>query len=233
MLPGAAVVLQVSAGSPKAASATRIDRRSRSHHAAGQPEREVLTRRARDQRGCRPRVDRRWPGDAPVAVAPARSVGGRRCDHGDVGAASAGTDVRRYPAREDQAAAESQAEERRLRSALITEPEKIGELDEGKTSGFVKDRRPASCRATDFRARFFDKFKDPAFGAESSALKRIEVIAWDGYTNSRKAPLTHPAGRGYADPSYDLSDEWRAARDRRFAPRRSSRKIRPRDHACW
>ena len=36
--------------------------------------------------------------------------------------------------------------------------------------------------------------------------------AWDGYTNGRKAPLTHAAGRGYSDPSYKLSDEWRATR---------------------
>lgn len=64
----------------------------------------------------------------------------------------------------------------------------------------------------DFRARFFDKFTDPAFSAEASALKRIEIIAWDGYARHRKAPLTHLAGRGYADPSYDLSDEWRATR---------------------
>ncbi|MGH8598358.1 MAG: flavodoxin family protein [Gammaproteobacteria bacterium] len=63
-----------------------------------------------------------------------------------------------------------------------------------------------------FRARFFEKFEDPAFGAEASALKRLEVIAWDGYTRYRKAPMTRPAGRGYADPAYDLSDEWRAAR---------------------
>ncbi|MBA2411724.1 MAG: flavodoxin family protein [Burkholderiaceae bacterium] len=62
-----------------------------------------------------------------------------------------------------------------------------------------------------FRVRFFEKFKDPAFKVEASALERIEVIAWDGYTNHRKAPQTHPAGPGYANPSYDLSDEWRAA----------------------
>ena len=75
-----------------------------------------------------------------------------------------------------------------------------------------KGQAPGKLSRADFRARFFDKFTDPAFGAEASALKRIEIIAWDGYTEHRKAPLTHPAGRGYADPSYDLSDEWRAAR---------------------
>ena len=75
-----------------------------------------------------------------------------------------------------------------------------------------KGQAPGRLSRADFRARFFDKFTDPAFGAEASALKRIEIIAWDGYTEHRKAPLTHPAGRGYADPEYDLSDEWRAAR---------------------
>ena len=76
-----------------------------------------------------------------------------------------------------------------------------------------KGQAPGKLSRDEFRGRFFDKFTDPEFGAEASALKRIEIIAWDGYTNHRKAPLTHPAGRGYADPSYDLSDEGRAARD--------------------
>ena len=74
-----------------------------------------------------------------------------------------------------------------------------------------KGQAPGKLARDMFRARFFDKFKDPAFSAEKSSLERIEVIAWDGYSNHRKAPLTHPAGRGFADPSYDLSDEWRAA----------------------
>ncbi|MBC8117960.1 MAG: NADPH-dependent FMN reductase, partial [Burkholderiaceae bacterium] len=75
-----------------------------------------------------------------------------------------------------------------------------------------KGQAPDTLSRAEFRVRFFNKFKDPAFSAESSALERIEVIAWDGYTHSRKAPLSRPAGRGYADPSYDLADEWRAAR---------------------
>ncbi len=73
-----------------------------------------------------------------------------------------------------------------------------------------KGQAPGKLSRDTFRARFFDKFKDPAFSAEKTSLERIEVIAWDGYTHHRKAPLTHPAGRGFADPLYDLSDEWRA-----------------------
>ncbi len=76
-----------------------------------------------------------------------------------------------------------------------------------------KGQAPEKLSRDEFRRRFFDKFADPAFSTEAGALQRIEVIAWDGYTNHRKAPRTHPAGPGYADPSYDLSDDWRAARD--------------------
>jgi multimeric flavodoxin WrbA len=64
----------------------------------------------------------------------------------------------------------------------------------------------------DFRKRFFERFLDPAYRAEQSALERIEAIAWDGYTNNRKSPLSHKAGPGYADPDHELSDEWRDAR---------------------
>jgi hypothetical protein len=76
-----------------------------------------------------------------------------------------------------------------------------------------KGQAPEKLARDEFRQRFFDKFADPAFSTEVDALRRIEVIAWDGYSNHRKAPRTHPAGPGYADPSYDLSDDWRAARD--------------------
>ena len=64
----------------------------------------------------------------------------------------------------------------------------------------------------EFRERYFSAFKDPAYRAEWPAIKRIEEIAWDGYTNNRKSPLSRKAGQGYADPEYELSDEWRDAR---------------------
>src|SRR5688500_15503730 len=68
-----------------------------------------------------------------------------------------------------------------------------------------KGQAPEELSRDEFRKRFFDKFADPAFATETDALQRVEVIAWDGYSNHRKAPRTHPAGPGYADPSYDLS----------------------------
>lgn len=63
-----------------------------------------------------------------------------------------------------------------------------------------------------FRERYFEAFRDPAYQAEWQSIVRIEAIAWDGYVNNRKSPLARKAGAGYADPEYELSDEWRAAR---------------------
>jgi multimeric flavodoxin WrbA len=65
-----------------------------------------------------------------------------------------------------------------------------------------------------FGERFRQRFADPAFDAERDALRRIEVIAWEAYQQSRKAPRTHKAGPGFADPQYELSDDWRAAHER-------------------
>jgi hypothetical protein len=64
----------------------------------------------------------------------------------------------------------------------------------------------------EFRNRYFDAYKDPAYRAEWKAIERIEAIAWDGYSKNRKSPFNHRAGEGYADPDYELSDEWRDAR---------------------
>jgi multimeric flavodoxin WrbA len=69
----------------------------------------------------------------------------------------------------------------------------------------------------EFRERFMRNFYDPAFEAEREAIGRIEKIAWDGYAKDRKAPRTHKAGPGFANPDYELSDEWRATRDRLVA----------------
>jgi len=73
---------------------------------------------------------------------------------------------------------------------------------------------PAPLSREEFGERFRRSFHDPAFRNERDAIARLEAIAWDGYTHDRKAPCTSKAGPGFADPGYDLSDEWRATRDR-------------------
>ena len=69
----------------------------------------------------------------------------------------------------------------------------------------------------EFTRRFKVNFYDPAFDKESGAIARLEAIAWDAYEKDRKAPRTAKAGPGFHDPDYDLSVEWRAARDKLVA----------------
>jgi len=77
-----------------------------------------------------------------------------------------------------------------------------------------KGQAPATLSRADFHERFAQAFRDPAFRKEEDALSRIELIAWEAYEQSRKSPMTHPAGEGYADPGYELSDEWRENKER-------------------
>src|SRR5471032_849135 len=64
----------------------------------------------------------------------------------------------------------------------------------------------------EFTRRLRQRFYDPAFETLQDEVARIIDAAWDGYDDSRKSPRTRPAGRGYADPSYELSVEWIGAR---------------------
>ena len=79
---------------------------------------------------------------------------------------------------------------------------------------------PPPLSREEFGERFRRSFFDPAFEAERDAIARLEAIAWDGYVKDRKAPRTSKAGAGFADPGYELSDEWRATRDRLIAARK-------------
>src|SRR5437763_13661824 len=59
--------------------------------------------------------------------------------------------------------------------------------------------------------RFRSRFADPAFSPLQREIDAIVEAAWDGYRNSRKAPVTHKAGTGFADPVYEISVDWPAA----------------------
>ena len=65
----------------------------------------------------------------------------------------------------------------------------------------------------EFEKRYRSRFRDPAFEPLARELDAIVAAAWDGYSNSRKAPHTSKAGPGFADPDYDLSVDWLAARE--------------------
>ena len=64
-----------------------------------------------------------------------------------------------------------------------------------------------------FKDRFKSQFQDPAFRPLDAELDQIAQVAWDGYSNARKSPLTRKAGEEFKDPDYDLAADWLAARD--------------------
>jgi multimeric flavodoxin WrbA len=65
----------------------------------------------------------------------------------------------------------------------------------------------------EFEKRYRSRFADPAFSPLRKELDAIVAAAWDAYSNSRKAPITRKAGEGFADPDYEISVDWLAARD--------------------
>jgi multimeric flavodoxin WrbA len=65
----------------------------------------------------------------------------------------------------------------------------------------------------EFERRYRSRFADPVFQPLQRQLDTIIAAAWDGYSNSRKAPATRKAGEGFADPDYDISVDWLAARE--------------------
>jgi multimeric flavodoxin WrbA len=80
-----------------------------------------------------------------------------------------------------------------------------------------KGQAPAPLARNEVHLRFMRSFYDPAYQAEKEALARLEEIAFQAYTEGRKAPITDKAGPEFADPDYDLSVEWRATRDKLLA----------------
>jgi multimeric flavodoxin WrbA len=77
-----------------------------------------------------------------------------------------------------------------------------------------KGQAPGKLTREEFARRFQERFYDPAFAPEKAAISRLEEIAWDAYREGRKAPITRAAGKGYANPKYQISVEWLATRSR-------------------
>jgi len=73
---------------------------------------------------------------------------------------------------------------------------------------------PAPLTRAQFSERFALRFQDPAYEGEHEAIARLEQIAWLALKDGRKAPFTQPAGRGFADPTYEVSVEWLDTRQR-------------------
>jgi multimeric flavodoxin WrbA len=86
-------------------------------------------------------------------------------------------------------------------------------LKDGKAPEPRKGMPSPRLDEAEFKRRMRSQFQDPVFKALSSELDRVIDAAWDAYFNSRKSPHTRKAGPGFADPDYDLSVDWLAARD--------------------
>ena len=87
---------------------------------------------------------------------------------------------------------------------------------------------PTPLTRAQFHARFQGRFYDPAFAPEAAALARLEDIAWLALQEGRKAPITRPAGRGFVDPTYQISVQWLETRKRlRLAQKRWSDQATP------
>jgi multimeric flavodoxin WrbA len=80
----------------------------------------------------------------------------------------------------------------------------------------------------EFEARMREKFYDPAFEKLGPQLDAIVEAAWHSYDDYHKSPRTRRAGKGFADPDFELPLEWLAARDAiRKAERRHRRRSGP------
>jgi multimeric flavodoxin WrbA len=77
-----------------------------------------------------------------------------------------------------------------------------------------KGQAPTPLTRAEFHERFIVRFYDPAFAVESEAIARLEEIAWSAVQEGRKAPVTRPAGTGFADPTYQVSVQWLDTRQR-------------------
>ncbi len=73
----------------------------------------------------------------------------------------------------------------------------------------------------EFEQRYRSRFPDPGFTPLGRELAAMIEAAWDAYSNARKAPVTRKAGAGFADPDYEISVDWLAARDAILAAQRS------------
>lgn len=65
----------------------------------------------------------------------------------------------------------------------------------------------------EFKKRYRNNFYDSYFDSHRDQIEQFADIAWKAYLEGRKAPHTKKAGKKFADPHYDLSLEWLAAKD--------------------
>ena len=97
-----------------------------------------------------------------------------------------------------------------------------------RTPRVVTGMESVQLSKSEFERRFLERFYDPSFDPVASEIARIADVAWTNYIDYHKSPLTRRAGRGYADPDFELPLEWLATRARiREAERRQKKRTGP------
>jgi multimeric flavodoxin WrbA len=81
-----------------------------------------------------------------------------------------------------------------------------------KSAKVRKGMPSAQLSKAEFVKRFRSRFYDPAFEPFTNEIEKIIEKAWDGYHQYRKSPRTSRAGRGFADPDFELPLEWSETR---------------------
>lgn len=67
----------------------------------------------------------------------------------------------------------------------------------------------------EFKDRFLQRFRDPVYDRFRDTINEMADVAWNAnQEGGHKAPFTSKAGPEFKDPNYNLSDDWRAARDK-------------------
>ena len=77
----------------------------------------------------------------------------------------------------------------------------------------VKEMPSVELNRAEFERRFRGRHQDPLFDDVDEALRTVIDAAWQSYSANHKSPRTRKAGPEFADPNYDLSIDWLAARD--------------------
>ena len=73
----------------------------------------------------------------------------------------------------------------------------------------------------EFKRRLGERFYDPAFDPVRDEIEQAMEVAWKNYDEYHKSPRRRKAGRGFADPDFELPIEWLAAREQiRLAEKR-------------
>src|SRR5262245_612450 len=77
----------------------------------------------------------------------------------------------------------------------------------------IKEMPSVALDRDEFERRFRERFRDPCFDEVGAELGAVVDAAWASYSAHHKAPRTRKAGPEFADPDYELSLDWLAARD--------------------